>query len=132
MKQLTNPSFPIGMTYPDLFVDNDGRIYFYFGCSNVNPIYAVEQNTKAVNPIGKSVAVISCDKKNCGWERSGDYNEVGNNPWIEGAWMTKHDGKYYLQYAGPGTEFKSYYDGLYVADHPPGPFKLVAYNLFSS
>jgi len=129
--EIANRAFPIGMTDPDLFVDNDGRLFFYYGCSNVNPIYAVELNTKTLNPIGKSIAVISSDKKNCGWERSGDYNEVGNNPWIEGAWMTKHDGKYYLQYAGPGTEFKSYGDGVYVADHPLGPFKLAAHNPFS-
>jgi hypothetical protein len=47
----------------------------------------------------------------------------GNAPWIEGSWMTKHNGKYYLQYAGPGTEFKSYCDAVYVADKPLGPFK---------
>ena len=129
--EVANAAFPIGMTDPDLFVDDDGRLYFYYGCSNVNPIYAVELDTKTLNPIGKSVAVIHSDKKNYGWERSGNYNEVGNNPWIEGAWMTKHDGKYYLQYAGPGTEYKSYSDGVYVADQPLGPFKLAAHNPFS-
>jgi len=129
--EVANAAFPIGMTDPDLFVDDDGRLYFYFGCSNVNPIQVVELDTKTLNPIGKPVAVINSDKKNYGWERSGDYNEVGNNPWIEGAWMTKHDGKYYLQYAGPGTEYKSYGDGVYVSDKPLGPFKLAAHNPFS-
>jgi hypothetical protein len=129
--EVANAAFPIGMTDPDLFVDDDGRLYFYFGCSNVNPIQVVELDTKTLNPIGKPVAVISSDKKNYGWERSGDYNEVGNSPWIEGAWMTKHNGKYYLQYAGPGTEFKSYGDGVYVSDQPLGPFKLAAHNPFS-
>ena len=38
--------------------------------------------------------------------------------------MTKHNGKYYLQYAGPGTEFKSYSDGVYVSDKPLGPFTI--------
>lgn len=126
--EVANAAFPIGMTDPDLFVDADGRLYFYYGCSNVNPIQAVELDTKTLNPIGKPVAVINSDKKNYGWERSGDYNEVGNNPWIEGSWMTKHDSKYYLQYAGPGTEFKSYSDGVYVADKPLGPFKLAEHN----
>ena len=129
--ELANAAFPIGMTDPDLFVDDDGRLYFYYGCSNVNPIQVVELDTKTLNPIGKPVAVIFGDKKNFGWERSGNYNEVGNDPWIEGAWLTKHDGKYYLQYAGPGTEFKSYGDGVYVADKPLGPFKLAAHNPFS-
>jgi len=106
--EIANAAFPIGMTDPDLFVDDNGRLYFYYGCSNVNPIQGIELDTKTLNPIGKSIALFNSDKKNYGWERSGDYNEVGNNPWIEGSWMTKHDGKYYLQYAGPGTEFKSY------------------------
>ncbi len=129
--KLANAAFPIGMIDPDLFVDDDGRLYFYYGCSNVNPIQVVELDTKTLNPIGKPVAVINSDKKNYGWERSGDYNEVGNAPWIEGAWMTKRKGKYYLQYAGPGTEYKSYSDAVYVADQPLGPFKLAGHNPIS-
>lgn len=126
--QIANFSFPIGMTDPDLFVDDDGRMYFYYGCSNINPLYAIELNTKTLNPIGKPIEVFNSDKKNLGWERPGDYNNKDVRPWIEGSWMTKHDGKYYLQYAGPGTEYKSYCDGLYVSDKPLGPFKLAANN----
>jgi len=129
--KIANPAFPIGMIDPDLFLDDDGRLYFYYGCSNVNPIQVVELDTKTLNPIGKPVAVIQSDKKNYGWERSGDYNEVGKSPWIEGSWMTKHNGKYYLQYAGPGTEFKSYCDAVYVSDKPLGPFKLADHNPIS-
>src|SRR5687768_17944449 len=40
--QVANPAFPIPMIDPDLFVDDDGRLFFYYGCSNVNPIYGVE------------------------------------------------------------------------------------------
>ena len=54
-----------------------------------------------------------------GWEVPGDYNTlVGRAPWIEGPWVTKHNGKYYLQYAGPGTEFKSYADAFYLSEFP--------------
>jgi xylan 1,4-beta-xylosidase len=130
--QVANSAFPIGMTDPDLFVDDDGRLYFYYGCSNVNPIYGVELDTKTLNPIGKAIALFNSDRKNYGWERVGDYNEKPANPWIEGAWMTKYDGKYYLQYAAPGTEFKSYCDGVYVSNKPLGPFKLAENNPFSA
>jgi xylan 1,4-beta-xylosidase len=130
--QVANSNFPIGMTDPDLFVDDDGKLYFYFGCSNRNPIEGVELDTKTLNPVGKSVALLNSDKKNYGWERAGDYNEKPANPWIEGAWMTKSRGKYYLQYAGPGTEYKSYSDGIYVSDKPLGPFKLADHNPFSA
>ena len=126
--EVANAAFPIGMTDPDLFVDDDGRLYFYYGCSNVNPIYAVELDSKTLNPIGKPVELFNSNKNNYGWERAGDYNNKEARPWIEGAWLTKHDGKYYLQYAGPGTEYKSYSDGVYVSDKPLGPFKLAANN----
>ena len=36
--------------------------------------------------------------------------------------MTKHQGKYYLQYAAPGTQFHSYADGVFVGTAPLGPF----------
>jgi xylan 1,4-beta-xylosidase len=58
--QIANPSFPFGMTDPDLFFDDDGRLYFYYGCSNVNPIYGVELDTKTLNPPGtESITVRS-------------------------------------------------------------------------
>jgi hypothetical protein len=128
---VANAAFPIGMTDPDLFVDDDGRLYFYYGCSNVNPIYGVELDTKTLNPIGKPVVLFNSNRKIYGWERAGDYNEKPANPWIEGAWMTKANGKYYLQYAAPGTEFKSYCDAIYISDQPLGPYTPAGHNPFS-
>jgi hypothetical protein len=40
------------------------------------------------------------------------------DPFIEGAWMTKHNGKYYFQYGAPGTEFSGYADGVVVGTDP--------------
>src|ERR1043166_5826806 len=53
------------------------------------------------------------------------------SPFIEGAWMSKNAGKYYLQYGAPGTEFSGYGDGVYVGDKPLGPFTYQAHNPFS-
>ena len=39
-------------------------------------------------------------------------------PYIEGAWMDKQNGKYYLQYACPGTQYNTYSDGVYVSSGP--------------
>jgi xylan 1,4-beta-xylosidase len=130
--QIANPAFPIGMIDPCLFLDEDGRLYFYYGCSNVNPIYGVELDLKTLNPIGKPKELFNSHKDKYGWERSGDYNDRNANPWIEGSWMTKHNGKYYLQYAVPGTEFKSYSDGLYTSDKPLGEYTLAPNNPCSS
>jgi hypothetical protein len=126
--QIANAAFPIGMIDPDLFLDDDNRLFFYYGCSNINPIYGVELDKKTLNPIGSPVPLFNSKKNIYGWERKGDYNELDENPWIEGAWMTKLNGKYYLQYSAPGTEFKSYCDGLYISDKPLGPFTLADHN----
>jgi xylan 1,4-beta-xylosidase len=130
--KIINPAFPIGMIDPCFFVDDDSRLYFYYGCSNVNPIYGVELDPKTFNPIGEPKILFNSHKDKFGWERSGDYNEKSNSPWIEGAWMTKHNGKYYLQYAVPGTEFKSYCDGLYISDKPLGEYTVAPNNPCSS
>lgn len=45
-----------------------------------------------------------------------------DKPYIEGAWMDKHEGRYYLQYAFAGTQYNTYGDGVYVSDKPLGPF----------
>ena len=130
--QVANASFTIGATDPDLFLDHDGRLYFYFGCSNKEPIYGVELDTKTFKPKGIPMACFNSNKDYYGWEQVGDYNNSPDRPWIEGAWMTSHNGKYYLQYACPGTEYKSYSDGLYISDNPLGSFKLAEHNPCSS
>ena len=57
-----------------------------------------------------------------------DHRDTTITPFIEGAWMTKHGGHYYLQYGAPGTEYNVYADGTYVGDDPLGPFTYAPYN----
>jgi hypothetical protein len=57
-----------------------------------------------------------------GWEVPGEKNDEKRIGWNEGPCMTKYKGKYYLQYAAPGTQYRTYADGVYVGDHPLGPF----------
>ncbi len=117
---------------PALFLDDDGRLYMYYGVSNVTPTYGVELDPRTFAEIGKPVEIVHADAANHGWERRGDDNLLDEKPWIEGSWMIKQGGKYYLQYAGPGTEFKTYADGINVADAPLGPFEYAPYSPFSS
>ena len=128
---IANPDFPIQMTDPDLFLDDDGRLYFYYGCSNKDPIHVVELDVHTLNPIGKTLDCFNSNMNDFGWERNGDHNTSNERPWIEGPWMTKYKGKYYLQYAAPGTEYKSYADALYLADSPLGPFTIADLNPIS-
>ncbi|MBK9014551.1 MAG: hypothetical protein IPM82_10975 [Saprospiraceae bacterium] len=54
-----------------------------------------------------------------GWQRFGEHmDNTFLDPFAEGAWMTKHNGKYYFQYGAPGTEFSGYSDGVVVGTSP--------------
>lgn len=149
---------------PNLFQDEDGRLYFYWGCSNATPIYGVELDPVSMKPYGEKVALIKGNEGEVGYERTGDdhvppktpeqiaalvdgmlknmpaaskeqkamlYQYMGNAPYIEGAWMTKHRGRYYLQYSAPGTQYNVYADGTYVSDRPLGPYLLAKNNPYS-
>lgn len=148
---------------PHLFYD-DGRFYFYWGCSDTEPIRGVELD-QDLKPIGTPVELISSDPYEKGYERVGEDNSLmprtkeqidgilsaqgmnvdvmepdfrkmvesilGQRPYIEGPWMTKHNGKYYLQYAFGGAHFNIYGDGTYVSESPLGPFSLAENNPYA-
>ena len=118
---------------PCLFLDDDGRLYMYYGSSNEYPLKAVELSREDFSPISKIHDVVRLFPDKHGWERFGMNNddEVTLKPFTEGAYMTKHDNKYYLQYGAPGTEFKTYADGVYVSDYPLGPFVYQKHNPMS-
>ena len=116
---------------PDLFIDDDGKAYMFWGSSNVFPIRGIElDRNHRFLPKGEKKELFGLDLANHGWERFGE-NHVSDSDlggFIEGPWMTKHNGKYYLQYGSPGTEFNVYGDGVYVADHPMGPYTYQKHN----
>ena len=173
----TEVSAPFSFWDPDMFCDDDGRVYFYWGCSNMSPIWGVELDPETMTPIGEKKELIFGRESELGYERPGNngivnkeasvlyksmkpfYNEATgklelppqmaqmpglnaevltamfkaiDKPYIEGAFMTKHDGTYYLQYACPGTQYNTYADGVYTSKSPLGPFTLQASNPFSS
>jgi hypothetical protein len=126
---------PPGPWDPALFRDDDARWYLYWNSSNVFPIYGLELDPKrALAYVGQPKPLISLDPERHGWERfgpdhSGAYPDGRPvKPFIEGAWMTKANGRYYLQYAAPGTEYNVYANGTYVSDAPLGPFTYAPYN----
>ena len=154
---------------PNLFADDDGRVYFYWGCSNITPIYGMELDPETMLPKTEPKAMIHGRPFEIGYERVGENNSLlpateaeieakykafheaqgipesmipeevkplirgmfSNKPYIEGAWMNKHNGRYYLQYAAPGTQYNTYSDGVYVSDSPLGPFTLAGNNPYS-
>jgi xylan 1,4-beta-xylosidase len=122
--QWTQVSRPHDFQDPGLFADDDGKVYCYHNCSANGTIDAVQldpANNFAV--IGTEAKCILSNRQGHGFEVPGDNNEnTGNDSWIEGAWMTKYKGTYYLQYAVPGTQWRSYSDGCYTSSSAVGPF----------
>ena len=124
---------------PDLFLDDDGRLYFFWGCTNTDPIWGVELDRQTLEPIGERKALFAGDPERLGYERPGEngvvdkegsamyqmfvpyvdpvtkelnlpadaplpdgmtpeaakrlFHSIGQ-PFIEGAFMTKHNGRY--------------------------------------
>jgi xylan 1,4-beta-xylosidase len=114
-------SFEIGGWDPAFFTDDDGRLYMYNGSSNSFPLYGIELDRASLRPIGARQETYKLEDWRYGWQRFGEYyDNTFLDPFIEGSWMTKHNGKYYLQYGAPGTEFSGYADGVVVGDHPLG------------
>lgn len=119
--------FDIGGWDPAFFVDDDGRLYMYNGSSNVYPLYGIELDRRTFAPIGTRKELLLTDFERIGWHRFGEQmDNTFLRPFMEGAWMTRHNGRYYLQWGGPGTEFSHYADGVAVGDTPLGPFTHVA------
>jgi hypothetical protein len=124
---------------PAFFVDDDGRVYLYHGSGLNGTITAVELDPRAgFRVIGGPHVLFAANHVDHGWERSGP-DHLGAvmaegfriGPYVEGSWMTKHDGTYYLQYAAPGTVWKTYGDGVYTSKSPTGGFTYQPYSPFS-
>ncbi|HPG10152.1 MAG TPA: discoidin domain-containing protein [Chitinophagaceae bacterium] len=112
-------SFEIGGWDPAFFTDDDGRLYMYNGSSNNYPLYGVELDRKTFKPIGTRTPMYILQDWRYGWQRFGEHmDNTFLDPFIEGAWMTKHNGKYYFQYGAPGTEMSGYSDGVVVSEAP--------------
>jgi xylan 1,4-beta-xylosidase len=116
-------SFEMGGWDPAFFTNDDGKLYMYNGSSNKYPLYGMELNRATMQPIGYRKEMYFLEQDRYGWQRFGEYmDNTFLDPFIEGATVTRHNNKYYLQYGAPGTEFSGYADGVVVGDHPLGPF----------
>ncbi len=116
-------SFELGGWDPAFFTDDDGKLYMYNGSSNRYPLYGIGLNRKTMLPKGYRKEMYFLEQDRYGWQRFGEnLDNTFLDPFIEGATMNKHHGKYYLQYGAPGTEFSGYADGVVVGESPLGPF----------
>ncbi len=124
------PAILNGLQDPDLFIDDDGQAYIFWGSSNKFPIRGRRLDMKnKFRPDDEVDELFNLDEEKHGWERFGEnHADTVLGGYIEGAWLTKHAGKYYMQYAAPGTEFNVYADGIYTSDAPLGPYRYAPNN----
>ncbi len=115
---------------PAFFHDPDTERWFlYWNSSNAYPLHVIElDKSKQLEYKGTPKWLFGLDPEHHGWERFGQDHRATIKPFIEGAWMTKYRGRYYLQYGAPGTEYNVYANGVYTADDPLGPFTYAPYN----
>jgi beta-xylosidase len=102
------------------FVDDDGAVYFYFvRFDNGNVIWCAKMNDD----------LLSYDKSTAKFLlRAEDEWETRDCSVVEGPFVLKHKGKYYLTYSANHTRCADYAIGCAVSDDPMGPFKRVDYN----
>ena len=131
-EQLARPdSVQPGPWDPAFFHDPDTERWFmYWNSSNAYPLHAIElDKTRQLAYMGTPKWLFGLQPELHGWERFGrDHRDSTIKPFIEGAWMTKHGARYYLQYGAPGTEYNVYANGVYVGTDPLGPFTYAPYN----
>lgn len=112
-----------GFTDPMLFSDDDGRLFFYWGCTKANGIWGVElDSANLTNTLTMPKELIPFDPVKYPWEAVGDWNQNTTAGWVEGSWMVKRDGKYFLTYSAAGTENRTYAMGAYTSASPLGTF----------
>jgi len=120
-------------TDPCLFLDDDKRLYLYYGSSNNNlPLYGIELDVKNnFEPIGEIQPMVSFHLDKYGWENKGADRLLNRpKPWLEGAWLNKYKGKYYFQYSSP-LQGKEYNDAVYIGDHPLGRYTIAKHNPYA-
>ncbi len=106
----------------DIFIDDDNTPYLYYPGRGVSGIYAVQLDPNDLTKFAGKVKHLFKFDSNHIWERYGEMNEYTDVAWIEGPWMQKYNGTYYLQYSASGTQWKTYAEGYYTSKSPLGPF----------
>jgi len=125
-------SIPGQIQDPDLFIDDDERVYLYEESSNKWPIRVIELDPKNYFvPIGEEKDLFNLEPDKHGWERFGQDHKSDLEPFLEGPWMMKHGDTYYLEYGAPGTQWNVYADGVRTSKSPFGPFEYAPYNPIS-
>jgi xylan 1,4-beta-xylosidase len=98
----------------DMFVDDDNKPYMYFPGRSTAGIYVAPLDPKDLTHLAAAPKHLFGFDSSHVWERWGER--------IEGPWMFKRNGTYYLEYSASGTQWLSYASGIYSSKSPMGRF----------
>ncbi|MDO5443441.1 MAG: family 43 glycosylhydrolase [Bacteroidia bacterium] len=107
---------------PHIYVDEKNQPYLFWPGMAISGIYSVKLNKDDITQFEGPVTHHFSFNPNHIWERQGEHNEYPDVAWIEGPWIYKHNGTYYLQYSASGTQWRTYAEGYYKADKVEGPY----------
>ena len=105
-----------------IFVDDDNKPYLYYPGRGVSGIFVVPLDPDDLSRFADKPTHLFAFNSDHIWERYGEMNEYTDVSWIEGPWILKRNGTYYLEYSASGTQWKTYAEGYYTAKSPLGPF----------
>ena len=105
-----------------IFIDDDNKPYLYYPGRGVTGIFVVPLDPNDLTRFAGAPRHLFAFNKDHVWERYGEMNEYADVAWIEGPWMLKRNGTYYLEYSASGTQWKTYANGYYTGKSPLGPF----------
>jgi xylan 1,4-beta-xylosidase len=112
----------------ELYVDDDNKPYLYYAGRGVSGIFGVPLDPNDLTRFAAPVTHLFGFNSNHTWERYGEMNEYPDVAWVEGPWLQKHNGTYYLEYSASGTQWKTYAEGYYISKSPLGPFSYAPNN----
>ncbi len=111
-----------------IFVDDDNQPYLFWPGRGISGIYGVKLDKNDLTKFdGVPTHLFGFNPMHV-WERYGEANEYPMVAWIEGPWVIKRNGIYYLEYSASGTQWKTYAEGYYTATSPLGPYTYAANN----
>jgi xylan 1,4-beta-xylosidase len=105
-----------------IFIDDDNKPYLYYPGRGVSGIFVVPLDPNDLTRFAGTPKHLFAFNSDHIWERYGEMNEYPDVAWIEGPWLLKRNGTYYLEYSASGTQWKTYAEGYYTAKGPLGPF----------
>lgn len=136
-------SAPFAFWDPHLYFE-DEKAYLYWGCSCKEPIWGIELDQKTMMPKGEKQPIVIANPSEHGIDDKDLFGDIrttlwqkyialftGSGTFIEGAFVNKFNGKYYFQYAAPGTEFPTYGNAVCIGDSPLGEYTFQTHNPYS-